>query len=163
MPACDGRLSGMATTGRPSPSRPSQRDVVRRLVLVVGVLAGLGLLVGAAFLADTDGGGDPVAVRGDAVETLTPAEDAEVLQQQPIEIDLATGWTGELSINGVAIPEDQLLRNEGLATIGYQPGEGKIVSALRPGPNCVDATIWRIAEGPDGPSEQLVTWCFQAT
>lgn len=155
----------MTAPDRPAPagSRPSGRDALRRIVIALAVLAALALLLLAAFMADTDSAGREVSVRGDAVESVTPARDAEVLQQQPIQIDLATGWTGDLAVNGIAIPEDQLLRNEGSSIIGFQPGAGKIVESLEPGPNCAQATIWRVVEGPEGASAQVVEWCFEAT
>jgi hypothetical protein len=139
----------------------SGRTGVRRGLVALAVLAALGLFVLAGLAADTDSASDEVPVTGGPVEELLPAEDAEVLQQQLVQIDLMTGWTGELSINGIRIPEDQLTRNEGLATIGYEPGDGKVVEKLGP-ENCADATIWLIAEGPDGPSRDTVKWCFQA-
>jgi hypothetical protein len=141
----------------------SGREGLRRGLVALAVLVGLGLFVLAGLLADTDASDDTIPITGGAVETLTPAEDEEVLQQQRVEIDLATGWTGNLTINGIVIPEDQLLRNEAVGTIAYQPTEGQIIASLAPGPNCAEATIWPIAEGPDGPSEQTTKWCFNAT
>jgi hypothetical protein len=138
------------------------RTGVRRGLVALAVLAALGLFVLAGLAADTDPPSDDVPITGGSVEELIPGENAEVLQQQLVQIDLASGWTGELSINGIRIPEDQLERNEGLSTIGYQPGDGKVVEKLGP-ENCADATIWLIAEGPDGPSRDTVSWCFQAT
>jgi hypothetical protein len=155
-----------ADNGRPRDGAPAPESAgragVRRGVIALAVLAALGLFVLAGLAADTDSAEDDVPITGAAVEQLTPAEGDQVLQQQLVQIDLASGWTGDLSINGIRIPEDQLERNEGLSTIGYQPGEGKVIERLGP-ENCADATIWRIAEGPDGPSLDTVTWCFEAT
>jgi hypothetical protein len=147
---------------RDAPVESKRRGGARRGIIALAVLAALGLFVVAGLLADTDSASDDVPITGGAVEELTPPEGSEVLQQQLVQIDLASGYTGQLAINGLRIPEDQLERNEGLATIGFQPGEGKVVERLGP-ENCADATIWLIAEGPDGPSREVVTWCFQAT
>jgi len=84
-----------------------------------------------------------------------------VLSQTDVEVDLAVGYTAELEINGVTIPEDQLFRVAALNQLSYQPRDGKSVPKLLPDQNCVRVFYWLIASGPD--DRQSYTWCFDAS
>ena len=132
----------------------------RRLLLAALVAVGLGLIVLAGLWAST-GESDDVVVTGDVVDQLVPARGDEVLRQARLGIDLAAGWTGVLVINGVEIPEDQLIRSEPLNQVFYQPGEGQEVEQLDPGQNCVTAVVWQLSQSRDQARD--ITWCFDAT
>jgi hypothetical protein len=124
------------------------------------VLGAIGMFVVAGMAADTDDAGDEIGAEG-VVEALTPGEASSVVQQSRVSIDLVSGWTGELSINGTAIPEEQLIRTAALNAISYQPLEGQVIERLQAGQNCASATIWPIAEGPGGPGQRVVPWCWE--
>jgi hypothetical protein len=119
--------------------------MARRVVIIalLGVAAGL-LWWGASLKADEV---EPSAIDL-AVEQLVPAADSPgVLRQGEIAVDLAPGWTGVLQVNGVEIPEDQLVRNEPLNRISFQPGEGQEIEQLAPGRTVATAIIWRPLAG----------------
>jgi hypothetical protein len=130
-------------------------------IAAAAVVAVAGVLFFVAFtsLGDDD---DPVLSQGDqqVVENLIPRRDAQVPQQSSVGIDLVTGWAGALAINGVEIPEDELTLTPEIGLIMYTPGEGRSVEALQSGQNCVNATIWRIADGR-GVSDRSIPWCFE--
>lgn len=157
--------------------------MARRIVLTLLVAVGLFLFIYALTLGRS--GGQDVAVTSSAVENRIPTPGAQVLRQASIEIDLATGWTGILQVNGVEIPEDQLNCIDDCDLprcstdpsagprrgcrpaidpqnrVYFVPGDAKVLTTLPTGPACVNAVIWRLtesrAEGRD------VSWCFQVT
>jgi hypothetical protein len=130
------------------------RRVVLGLLLVVAV--------GMFWLAGRNGNADPEPlVTESAVEQLIPADGSpSVLRQAEIGIDLKDGWTGELSVNGVFIPEDQLRRNEPLAQVFFTPGPGKEIEQYRTGTVVVVASIWRPIDGESREDARQVVWRF---
>ena len=131
------------------------RRVVLGLLLIVAV--------GMFWLAGRHGNADPEPVVSEsAVEQLIPADGSpSVLRQAEIGIDLKDGWTGELSVNGVFIPEDQLRRNEPLAQIFFTPGPGKEIEQFRSGTVVVVASIWRPIDGETREDGRQVVWRFK--
>jgi hypothetical protein len=92
------------------------------------------------------------------IERLIPTQDAKILQQEPIGIDLAPGYEATLAFNGVPLPEDQVVTVEGLNQITFTPGQGKAYTELPPGQNCLTATYWSSETGPAQSTDR--TWCF---
>ena len=163
------------------------RDKARRLaiaLLVVVCIGGVAVAIASTREVDANGdtvldSGDPCEVLisgeevdapacdpsdeavGEIVEQLFPAQGDEVLRQQQVGIDLGPRYDGSLVVNGVSIPDDQLLRRPELNQVFFQPGEGTAVTELTPGRNCVIALVWPIAEGPA--SGQPIEWCFEVT
>ena len=132
---------------------------MRKLVIGALLLVALGLVAWAGQLR-----GEPTEpeLRDAAVEAFEPpAGSPAAIRQARIGIDLAPGWTGILRINGVEIPEDQLDRNDPLNQVFFQPGEGKEIERLPPGPVVVHALIWRPAFGETRESARTVTWEFR--
>jgi hypothetical protein len=98
-----------------------------------------------------------------AVESLSPPEDSPgVPRQQPIIVDLQPGWTGVLLVNGVEIPEDQLLRSEAQNQFSFQPGAGRIIEQLPPGPVTARAIVWRELESRETDSHSF-SWTFRVS
>jgi hypothetical protein len=131
----------------------------------IGAAAVVAVAVGVfayAFSAFDSGDDDPV-LQGDndaVVETLIPRRNAEVPQQTTVGIDLVTGWDAALVVNGVEIPEDQLVRTPEIGLVEFTPGEGRAVDQLDGGQNCVTATIWSLADGR-GVADRTIPWCFE--
>ena len=147
--------------------------MAKKVLPVVGILAGLSIFVIGFVVANTDTE-EPLVVSNPAIDAVTPLPGAEVLRQSQVGIDLASGWTAELVINGVPIPPDQVnvLRNpeapdqdaEQVGTFDrtinrflYQPLEGRAVPELKGDENCVVATFWPLA---DPSATESVEWCF---
>lgn len=95
------------------------------------------------------------------VEQLFPADGAEALQQVQVGVDLGPAYTGSLYIDGVEVPEEQLVRVEALNQIFFSPGDGQLIDEWRPGRNCVRAIVWPIVEGRA--ESRDVDWCFEVT
>jgi hypothetical protein len=135
-----------------------ERDLSRRLIYV-GLLA---LATAGLVIAVNNGRTAPTVVsdRDDAIDALVPNEGADVLRQSTVGIDLADGYLAQIAVNGITIPDDQLSGDRGLAQYFFSPGPGRVLESLHGGQNCVLATYWRAAEGPE--RSQTIRWCFSA-
>jgi hypothetical protein len=147
----------MATTSTSPYSTRFKAVAVAVLALAIGAFV-------AAYLATSDEGDNELgtsgnAVGGEIVEQRIPAPNSQVPQQSIVGIDLLSGWEGTLQLNNVEIPRDQLTLTPELARIEFTPGDGKVVEQLQAGLNCVNATVWPIAEGREAARE--IPWCFQ--
>jgi hypothetical protein len=134
------------------------RAVIRRLViglLLIGAVA-------AFYAAGVNGNTDPAPdITESAVEALIPENGSpSVLRQAEIGIDLAAGWTGDLTINGVPIPDDQLRRVDPLNQVLFTPGEDKEIERLNAGRVLVVANIWRPVDGETRADARTVAWSF---
>ncbi len=129
---------------------------LRRVVTGVLVLAALSAFVFAFTIGP---GNTDIAVTGDVVERLVPAQGSQALRQTEVGIDLAPEWTAVLIVNGTEIPEDQLRRVEAQNEVYFQPGEGKDIEAFEPGTIIVEAEIWRTASETRDDA-RTVTWRF---
>jgi hypothetical protein len=135
--------------------------VTRRvLTFVIAVLA-IGAIVYAAQLAQTGDDVDEPVLSGADVEALIPPRNSEILAQEPLGIDLAPGYTGVLIVNGIEIPEDQLIRRNGLDEILYRPSGDDAAVEYVAGENCVVALVWPVEESRL--EARTVSWCFNVT
>lgn len=155
-----GPANGRATMGgaMSSASAYSTRfKIVAALVFTAAVCAFF-----FAYRSASGGGEDPVLSSGgaDYVEELLPQRNGQVPRQSRIGIDLVTGWTGVLTINGTAIPEDQLTITSELGLIEFVPGEGQAIEELPGGTNQVVATVWPLSEGREQ-GARSVSWDFE--
>jgi len=126
-------------------------------VLLIGLLVvAIGGIAVVTQLSSESSGG----LAGGAIEQLIPSKNAKILQQDQVGIDLQTGYSADLAVNGVPIPEDQVTRQSGLDTVLFQPGPDKVFEAWPAGQNCVVATFWANDVGPQESKTQ--SWCFTA-
>lgn len=165
----------------------TRTDKLRRTGIAVLVLACVGGLAVAGFRTrEVDDNGDTVVESGNpcevtisgegadvpacdpdrepapsAVEQLFPADGAEALQQVQVGVDLGSAFTGTLYIDGIEVPEDQLVRVEALNQVFFSPGDGQVIEEWEPGRNCVRAIVWPIVEGRS--ESRDVDWCFEVT
>ena len=124
-------------------------------LIIVTCLAGV---VFAGLLADTS---DEPLVGTGAIEALIPSSNTKIVREDTIGADLAVGYQGKLSINGVDIPKEQLVADNGLNTVLFKPGPGKVLTELLPNKNCAEITYWQIQTGPESAGLPL-SWCFSA-
>lgn len=151
------------TPSRPPARRdraPGDNKTLRRLVIGGVVLLAAGCFVAAGFWADTDAD-DEVAVSGDIAERLIPAEDFAVLQQNPVGVDLATGWgVSAITINGTSVPENEWDVTPELGLYQVIPADGTTIERLLPQENCVEVVAFELL---DPTSTDTIDWCFTAT
>ena len=148
-------------TLRKNRSGPENRPVgfgpltVRRVVtLVLLAVAGASLYLASALHDDslTDG------ARSRVVKTVSPRPGTIQLRQTEILVELDSGYSGELMINGTLIPDDQLSVVQGLNRITYTPRAGREVEVLPAGHNCAQVRF-RPAAGSAGQPGSY-RWCF---
>lgn len=144
-------------------------------IVAGAILAVVAVLVVVAYgMASSDDNETQVGSGGtrEFVESLSPPNGSQLLQQGTVAIDLVTGWTGQLSIDGTPIPADQLDQGtdarqtsdstvpNGLERIAFTPGQGKVFETLPLGSVCVQAVVWERSAGREN-SERTVSWCFE--
>ncbi|MCU0268756.1 MAG: hypothetical protein MUF83_08920 [Acidimicrobiales bacterium] len=123
------------------------------------IYAVIGLVVLAAAVAALRLEDSPSQASDQIIEAVIPGQDEKTLLQGKVGVDLIAGWDAELAINGTPIPADQLNKANGLGQVLFQPGVGKELEQLQPGPNCATATYWQLA----APDQRFTrTWCFTA-
>jgi hypothetical protein len=142
-----------------APSTPptlGKPEYPRWLWLVgLAVVAVIAVAIGALVVLGEDSDND---ARDAAIEQFIPTDGDQIVQQEPVGIDLAPGYDGTLALNGVAIPEDQLNKVPALNLVQFVPGEGKEVEQYLQGRNCVVATFWLSKDGPGQATSR--SWCF---
>ena len=95
------------------------------------------------------------------ITSVEPTPGSNVLSQSNIVVDLASGYTADLTVNGVEIPEGELFRVQGLNQLTFRPGIGQAFEQLLPDRNCVQLEYWIIAQGPE--DSLTYDWCFDAS
>jgi hypothetical protein len=134
----------------------------RRVVITALLLFAVGLLWWATT-QDADQSLEPEAGTIDsAVEQVVPGDGEAALRQSQIGVDLETGWTGVLAVDGTEIPEDQLRRNDPLNQVFFTPGEGQVIEELDPGNHNASALIWRTASQTRNEG-RTVNWEFRVS
>jgi hypothetical protein len=154
--------------------RRPRRRLDRGLLLASLVIAGGLVLIAWGLLGSVTG--DEGIDRPDAIETLSPVENAvQALQQERIVVDLDFGYEAELEIDGQRLPVTRLGELElepgeqadlpptavfdpGNSVISFQPTEGAPIESFAEGRHEVRVIFWRAAEGPD--SARSYTWSF---
>jgi hypothetical protein len=157
-------------------------DVARRrfdprtFIISLGFAVGL-LLVFYAF-ASARTGSDAQGVRNPAIERLIPGQDDLVLRQSEVGIDLATGYTGQLIIDGQRLPTEELIASdspnpgtvERIVNVRFDPAEntlfyqpidlpGAPITAFDPGRHTITARFWKL-DGTEEDARQY-TWSFR--
>jgi hypothetical protein len=146
------------TTDRPTPPPSSLRY---RITVTIAVLVAIAALITA--IRTTKATEDQTAVvngRPDVVEQVLPRDGVEALQQAEIGIDLAPGYEAGLSLNGIAIPTEELRLVPQQNQVFFAPGPGRTFEALPSGSNCVTATVWKSSDGRGTASDLSFQWCF---
>lgn len=161
-----------------SPSRRRRRRRIDVRLLICSLLIAAGVVAVAIGISASVTGrqrqGLPAAVEG-----VTPVNLSEAVPAQTsIIVDLESGYTGELTIDGVAIetvdlgdlgvltpePGQQVtlpkvtIFEPGNATLTFQPTEGAAVEELRQGAHRATVRYWPIAEGRQ--AARVYGWSF---
>src|SRR3954469_183417 len=96
-----------------------------------------------------------------AVERTEPEPGALALRQSRIGVDILPGFTAELSIDGVIIPDDQIEKVRGLDQYWSTPGPGTETGQLAPGRHCAAVKLTKVGENGAPPETGTAkAWCF---
>lgn len=127
-----------------------------RRQLIMGFL--LAVAIGGIVFAFSAPTRTDTAGKPSAVESVTPPGGDLDLRQTTISADLAPGYTGYLTFDGVEVAEDDLRRVDALNSITLAPQEDSDYRVLQPGPHCVSVVYWPIGQTRDDASSYQ--WCF---
>jgi len=126
--------------------------IVRRLIIAAVVAAAL---VGLATTFNSTP--RPRTQTASAVvATFPPSGDLD-LRQVTVGVKLATGYTGNLFVDGVQVSEDELNRVPALYQITVVPKPDSQFK-LGPGQHCASVRYWRLAQPDD--KRDSPPWCF---
>jgi hypothetical protein len=172
----DDTAGPLATDERDEPFDPSTiRDPLPQPLLSwrrLGIVAALAVAVACLVVAGRSGGDADGGTGTDtAIESYIPRPGGRVLRQSQIGVTLAEGYDGRITIDGVAIPEEQMVgaidpsspdyaalpeeqrdlgpRPNNKNVVQFQPGPGKAITEYDTGSLQVTIRYWRIADGPE--------------
>ena len=135
----------------------------QKLVFAGLILAGFAMFVFAGLVSDGEGS-DMSVSQNPAIDRIIPNRGDEVLQQQTVGIDLASGYQlVRLTISpdeACRFPVDvtsQVRHVEGLQQYLFTPNPGQLVEQLAADSNCAIATFEEIAN--PGTTQQI-DWTF---
>ncbi len=94
----------------------------RFVYLVLACVALAAVALGVAFGRS----GDPQPLPY-PIETITPTPNATVLRQSYVEVDLDSGYRGDLYINGFLVPPSELIYIEATGVHRWQPGPTSVI------------------------------------
>ena len=142
---------------------------VRRIVIALILVAAVVVLVWTQRGGESAEGGG-TACSDPAVVAWDPCPGSRILRQAQVGVELQPGYDGRISIDGVAIPEDQMLgaivpgteaydqltpeqralgpRPNNKNVVKFQPGEGKVIERFS-GQIRVNVRYWKQSEGED--------------
>ncbi len=130
-----------------------------RLVNYRLVYAGLGLALVAVValgLAFGSAGGEPDPLPA-PLEDLSPRPGDSVQRLHPIEVKMRPGYDLVLSIDGIRIPEAELVTVEATGVHAWQPGPGRLFEQWTRGEHTVRIT-WNTSAGLSDAGDY--TWTF---
>ena len=145
----------------------------RRSVVGLVLVVALGLLV---WGAQSSGVGSRTPLN-EAIVNLTPLDGAQVPRQVTVGADLQPGYDGRLTVNGIAVPEEQMIgardpslvdpqdlaengvRPNNKNAVFFRPGPGKVIEAFETGP--VTITLRYYKEGREQTTSETVSWTVQ--
>ncbi len=130
-------------------------DMRKRLIM--GILAAIAV---GGIVYTFSGPKRDVPGLPDAVEAVSPPEGDLELRQATLAADLAPGYQGYLTLDGVEIPQDDLQFVLALNTITLRPQPGSDYAALRPGRHCASVVYWFIGQTREQGTSSY-TWCFE--
>jgi hypothetical protein len=151
----------IATT---APSSKPRLVTGRRLVISALLAACAVLLVWGLSGIRTQSGS--LVYNDPAVKSLTPPPGSAAPRQSHISVTLNQPFTlgstnaNPMTIDGQGIPQDQIQEFAGLNQFWYTPAEGKQISTLPRGRNCVSIFI-RSAINQADPGRTFA-WCFNS-
>jgi hypothetical protein len=91
------------------------------------------------------------------VRIYPPPGDFDLRQVQP-SVDVSSGYTADLQIDGREVVEDDIVRVEPLHRVTYSPKPDSVIGKLGPGRHCVTAAARGETEHQyDG---VMYRWCF---
>jgi hypothetical protein len=106
------------------------KNPLRVTIVVVVILVAVNVII-IAGRAQVNG---PANIQRPAeIVSLEPNESDELLPQGEVGAEVRANFTGQLSIDGNVIPQDQMTLDPSLGTIFFDPGPGKDITKFNKG------------------------------
>ncbi len=158
------------------PTEKASTTWIRRVAILLALVAAGGVLFYGT--QRTQPGIEPDD-RDPAVVLQIPAPGARALRQTQIGAELGAAYDGRLTINGIAIPEEEMegaidpdsvspadlkqfgIRPNNQNRVFFTPGPGKVIESLPEGEVTVTVTYFRTRQNVQ--SGRSISWTFQAT
>lgn len=151
----------------------SRRDTVRMVLVSLGFAVGIMLVIWGVTGSVT--GREAIGLPDEIVSVAPSPNDAQVLSQTEIYVDLEANVEAELIIDGIAVPTTRLgevvpepgqqieqpptaVYDPGNAWIRFQPQEGAAVEEWSQGVHVVTIVYWDVELGRD--AARRYTWSF---
>ncbi len=137
-----------------------------KLLLVVCTVAALAIFVGA-YATNSDPSANNGCNQPKAIELLYPPCNTQAFQQAQVGVDMAPGYTVDLTINGEPIPLDQVQNRAAENSVDvavvpdiflFTPGSGKAIERLKAGPNTATVSYRKV--GANEATRRSFTWSF---
>jgi len=144
---------------------------LRRTVIGLVMVVAIGVAAWGAQGARSGGGDEKL---NDAIVSLEPLDGAQALRQTSVGTELAPGYDGRLTVNGIAIPEGQMdgaidpasvssqdLESNGVRPnsrnrVFFTPGPGKVIEEYDTG--TVNISVRYFEERQESTTTGTVTW-----
>jgi hypothetical protein len=111
-----------------------------RVAIVVGiVLVAINVLI---FAGKAQVNGPANVQRPAEIVSLEPNESDELLPQGEVGAQVRANFTGQITIDGHVIPQDQTTIDTSLGTIFFDPGAGKDISKFNKGGHSAVIQWW---------------------
>jgi hypothetical protein len=127
-----------------------------RVILLLLAVAFIVVVVAAVMFAPSGTGG----ALPSTVQRLAPEDGAIVLRQARVVLHLDPGYRATFVIDGVPIPDDQVIFTAETGLHVFTPGPGLEVEEWSPGFHVVDVSWDRLSGLPDPGS---MRWSFRVT
>jgi hypothetical protein len=117
------------------PKHPERVAIIAVILLIV--------VNAAIFGTKSEVRGTPTPERAAAILDLSPQEGESQLPQAPIIVSLKGTYTGQLSVDGRLIPQDQVtIRNPNFYELTFQPTPAHDIHEFAPGPHNATIEYW---------------------
>jgi hypothetical protein len=117
------------------PAHPERVAIVAVVVLIVVNLAIFGTKKEVRGTVSTE--------RPAAILQITPQEGEDILPEAAITVDLRNGYTGQLSVDGKLIPQDQVsITHPNLFEISFEPTAAHDIHEFEPGSHNATIEYW---------------------
>lgn len=159
---------------------PRRRRIDKGLLAACFVIAaGIALIAWGMTAAIT---GDDGVERPDAIEELSPVENAlQVFQQEQVVVDLQFGYEAVLVIDGIELPTERIgefsgdltpetagqqvstpptaVFDPGNSIISFRPTDGALIESFSEGRHQAQVIFWKTDEGRE--SARSYRWTFE--
>jgi len=112
------------------------------------MLLGIALVVVVALAIVLAPSGREVPIPA-AVESVSPADQATVLHQTDLEINMQPGYDLDIYVDGILIPTVEVDHVESTGVHRWRPGPGKTFEEWAPGMHSVQITWVNVAGAPE--------------